>query len=80
MPGRRMIVIQIPPEHVLYAIGGIENAGAETLRCFFEGIKEHLFARVMIGIGLLEEGVVIQHFFVERPCILGESKSSVGTE
>ena len=66
-----MVFFEITPEHVLHAVGGVEDAGAEALFSFFESIEEHLLAIVVVGITLREERIVIQNFLVQRPGVFG---------
>src|SRR5437868_8932527 len=51
----RMIFFQVAPEHVLHAVRGIEDAGAQSLTCFLQCIKKHPLAIIMIAVALGEE-------------------------
>ncbi len=75
--GRRVIFFQVAPEHMLDAVRGVEYASAESLLGFFQSVKQHLLAIMMIGIALRQECVVVQNFFVERPGVLGEPQCRV---
>ena len=77
---RRMIFFEIPPEHVLYAVGGIENTRAQPLLCFVERVKEHALAIFVIAVSLRQEGIVIEHLLVERPRVFRQAKRRVGSE
>ena len=67
---RRMIFVEIAPEHVLHAVGGVEDAGAQALRSFFQRVKKHALAVFMIAVALRQKCLVVEHFFVQRPGIL----------
>ena len=71
--GGRMIFFEIPPEHVLDAVGGIEDAGAESLLRLVQGIEQHAFAIFVIAVRLREKCIVIEHMFVQRPSVFGEA-------
>src|SRR5439155_2531061 len=77
---RRMVIFQIAPEHVLYAISRVENTDTEALRSFVQSIEEHALAILMVGVTLREEGLVVEDLFVERPGVFCQTKSGVGTE
>src|SRR4030065_2804716 len=42
-PERRMRFVEVPPEHVLDAVGGLDDADEGSLFCFRKGIKKHWF-------------------------------------
>ena len=73
-----MIFVEIAPEHVLHAVGGVEDAGAQALRSFFQRVKEHALAIFVIGVTLRQERLVIEHFFVESPGIFREPEVAYG--
>ena len=71
---RRMVFVEIAPEHVLHAVGGIEDAGAEALLRFVERVEQHLLAVFVITVGLRQKSVVVEHVLVERPSVFREAK------
>ena len=75
-----MIVFQVAPEHVLHAVGGVEDAGAKALLCFFQRVEQHALAVIVVGITLSEECVIVKDLLVERPGIFGEAKRGVRSE
>src|SRR5205823_14976476 len=70
--GGWMIVFQVAPEHVLYAVGGVEDAGAEALLGFFQGVEQPALAVVVVGVALGEERVIVKDLLVERPGVFGK--------
>ena len=76
----RMIVVEVAPEHVLHAVGGVEDAGAQALLRFLERVEQHALAIVVIGVALREEGVVVENMFVQGPGVFGEAERRVGPE
>ena len=75
-----MIFFQISPEHVLDAVGGIKNAGAEALPGFFQRIEEHALAIVVIGVALRQKCLIVKHSLVERPGIFGKPQGGIRAE
>ena len=78
--GSRMILFQVAPEHVLHAVRGIEDAGAQSLPRLLQRVKKHPLPIIMIAVALGEECLVVKHFFVQRPSIFRQSKGCVGAE
>ncbi len=76
----RMIFFQVTPEHVLDAVGRIENACAQPLLCFLQRIKEHPLAIFMIAVSLRQEGIVIEHVLVERPRVFRQAERGIRPE
>ncbi len=74
---RRMIVVEIAPEHMLDAVRGIEHAGAQALLSFFQGVEQHALAIVMIGVALREEGLIVENFLVQGPSVFRQAQSRV---
>src|SRR5581483_10754384 len=77
LAGGGMIVIEVAPEHVLHAVGGVEHAGAEALLGLLKGIEKHALAILMIGIALRQESLIVENFFVQRPSVFRQSQSGV---
>ena len=75
-----MIFIQIAPEHVLHPVGGVEDAGAQALRSFFQRVEEHALAVFMIAVALRQKRLVVEHFFVERPGIFRQAQRGIGAK
>ena len=69
---RRVTVLHVPPEHVLDAVGRVEDAGEGTAAQALERGEEHLLPLAVDVIGLLEEGRVVRHALVERGGVLRE--------
>ena len=74
---RRMIFVQITPEHVLDAVGRIEDAGAKSLLRFIERIKQHALAVFMIAVSLREKRIVVEHMLVQSPRIFRQPERRV---
>ena len=75
-----MIVVEIAPEHVLHPVGRVEHAGAKALLRFFESVEQHALAIVVIGVTLREEGFIVEHLFVQGPCVFRETERCVRPE
>jgi hypothetical protein len=75
-----MIFFQIAPEHVLDAVGGIEDAGAQALLRFVERVEEHALAIFVIAVRLRQKGIVIEHMLVERPRVFCEAERRIRPE
>jgi len=74
-----MALFQITPEHVLHAVGSIENAGAQACGVFSSASK-NMRSRPRDAVALREECIIVEHFFVECPGIFGEAEGRVGAE
>ena len=74
---RRMILLQIAPEHVLNAVGRIKDAGAQPLLGFIECIKEHALAIFVIAISLRQKSIIIEHMLIQGPRIFRESERGI---
>ena len=71
---RRMLLVEIPPKHVLHAIGAVEDADAQPLRHLFQPVEEHRFALAIDVGALLDEMIVGEHLFAEAPSIFREAQ------
>ncbi len=70
----RMLLVQVPPEHVLHPIGTVEHADTQTARDFVQAVKEHRFALNVDVAALLQKMLVTEHVFIESPRVFGESQ------
>ena len=77
---RRVIFLQIPPEHVLHAICSIEDTSAQSLLRFVQRIKQHPLAIFVIAVSLRQKRIVIEHMLVHSPRIFRQSKRCVRPE
>ena len=67
-------------EHVLHAVGGIEDAGHDPAACAIERAEELGLALFVNEIGLFEKGGVIDGVLVERPGVFGHAKRGIRTK
>ena len=77
-PGCRMTRVDVAPEHVLDAIGGVEDADQAAAVEPIERGEEHLLALAVDVVGLLQERPIVGHALVERPGVLGQAERRVG--
>jgi hypothetical protein len=77
---RRMVFFQVAPEHVLDAVGGIENTGAKSLFRFIQRIEEHPLAIFVIAVRLCQERIIIEDMFIERPRVFRQAERRVWAE
>ena len=68
----RVVVLEVAPEHVLDAIGRVEDTNQRALAQLVEGGEEHLLALAVDVVGELEKGAVVDDALVERPGVLGQ--------
>ena len=76
-PAVRAAAVLLGEEHVLHAVGGVEDAGHYAAACAIERAEEHRLALFVSEVGLFEKGVVIDGVFVERPGVLGHAKRGI---
>ena len=76
----RMIVLEIAKEHVLQAVGDIEDAGHRPPSGLLHRIEQHLLALVMDQVGQFEEGLLVQHALVQPPGVLGQTQRGITTQ
>src|SRR5438309_12101695 len=62
--GSRMILFQVAPEHVLHAVRGIEDAGAQSLPRLLQRVEKHPLSIIMIAVALGEKGLVVQNLLI----------------
>ena len=79
-PAVRAAAIFLGEEHVLHAIGGIEDAGHHAAARAIERAEEHGLALFVSEVGLFEKGLVIDGVLVERPGVLGHAERGVCTK
>ncbi len=58
-----MSCVEVAPEHVLHAVGAIEDTHTESCGHLFQGVEEHLFPLDVDVPTLLQEVLVLQHLF-----------------
>ncbi len=79
-PRRRVALLDVAPEHVLDAVGGVEDAGDGPAPLPLEGGEEHLLALAVDVVGHLEEGAVVDDALVEGPGVLGQPQGREGPD
>ena len=73
-------LILLREEHVLHAVGGIEDAGHHAAARAVERAEEHGLALFVGEVRLLEEGVAIDGVLVQRPGVLRHPQRGIGAE
>src|SRR5439155_16318186 len=56
------------------------DAGAKAFRRLLQSVKQHALAVFVVTVGLLQEGIVVQNFFIEGPGIFRKAKRGVRPE
>ena len=72
---RRMAVLRVAPEHVLDAVGGVEDAGETAPPQTLQGGEEHLLALAVDVVGLRQERRVVGDALVQRGRVFGQAES-----
>ncbi len=81
VPARgRVALLGVAPEHVLDAVGGVEDAGDGPAPLPLEGRQEHLLALAVDVVRHLQEGAVVDDPLVERPGVLGQPERREGPD
>ena len=75
---RRMGLVKISPEHVLDAVGSIEDTDAKTFRNFIKSVKKHRFPFPVDVGALLQKMFVFENLLAESPSILGQPECRIG--
>ncbi len=73
----RVLRVEIPPEHVLNAIGGVEHADQRALAQPAQAREEHVLPFAIDVVGLLQEHALVGDALVERPRVLGEAQGGI---
>ena len=71
----RVAVLHVAPEHVLDAVGGVEDAGQTPPPQALQSGEEHLLPLTVDVVRLLEEGRIVRHALVERGRVLRQTQS-----
>ncbi len=72
-----MLLVEIAPEHVLHAVGAVEDAHAQAAIDLVQAIEKHGLAFAVGVEALLEKMIVAQDMFAQSPGIFGQAERGI---
>ncbi len=77
---RRVVLLEVAEEHVLQAVGDVEDADHRAALDLLQRVEEHRLALGMHQVGLVEERLLVQHALVQPPGVLGQPERRVAPQ
>ena len=69
-----MLRVEIAPEHVLHAVGAVEDADAQALRHLVQAVEEHRLALAIDVQALPQEVLVVEDVLVQAPGVFRQAQ------
>ena len=78
--GVAAVAVQMPEEHVLHAIAGVEHTRHHAAGRLFQGVAKHRLALGQDQVRLVEKCLFVDDAFVQRPGVFRHAERRVGAE